>query len=145
MFRSNTRRQILTRSQRDVQTPLGMQSSEYMFNLNYDEVQLLNSINILFSNIHWVDDDRLNQMVFGLTDRIIVKIIKGELPFKLEEYYDGQLEDTSDHANRDELLRLIEDVGNHLFKKMHDPQAIKFEERKARKDNCSDFLGVSDD
>ena len=132
-------RNRLTRSQRDVQTPTGLQSMEYLYTLDYDEIILLKSINYFFENQHLFYNGKKEELLFELVDDILDKVSEGRIPLNVDDYYTGDIDDESDHGNPTLMKRLLRDAGSYLYKKMYNPNLIKREKRRAQLEECPDF------
>ena len=135
-------RNRLTRSQRDVQTPQGLQSREYLFDLEYDEIILFQSINYYFENEHRFHNGQKEDLLFDIVNQILDKIANGDILLNIDDYYSGSIENEMDHANFTQMKHLVRDAGSYLYRKMYDPDSEKFKKiREAAKD-CKDFEGL---
>ena len=125
---SHRRRQ--TRSETNVQQPLGLQNMEYLMSLDYDEVLLLKSINYYFENEHRFHHGQKEDLLFDLVNQVLDKIGRGDLPLNVDKYYHGNLENEMEHANLTQMRHLLRDAGAHLYKKMYDPGLVRRERRR---------------
>lgn len=125
---SHRRRQ--TRSEQNVQQPMGLQNMEYLMSLDYDEVLLLKSINYYFDNEHRFHHGQKEDLLFDLVNQVLGKISRGDLPLEVDDYYSGNLENEMDHANLTQMRHLLRDAGAHLYKKMYDPGLVRRERRR---------------
>lgn len=131
---SHRRRQ--TRSETNVQQPMGLQNMEYLMSLDYDEVLLLKSINYYFDNEHRFHHGQKEDLLFDLVNQVLGKISRGDLPLEIDDYYSGNLENEMDHANLTQMRHLLRDAGAHLYKKMYDPGLVRRERRSKEIDEC---------
>jgi hypothetical protein len=118
---------------------MGLQNIEYLMNLDHDEIALLRRIDNLDRLKDVLPEVEINLIIFRLTDEIIKKIAKGELPIDFRDYHKERLGDFMIHGDSTQFQELIDEVGNYLFKKMYNPEGVEVEKREKLLEGCTDF------